>query len=252
MLDAFYISAIGLQAQKAQLDAVAGNLANLGTTAYKRQFVDFSAILDPVAPGNGSDPVMTTTRPIRRLRFDLAPGEIHNTGRPLDLAISGEGFIEVELPDNQTGYTRGGSLQINADGGLSLLSGVPLKADIRIPGDASDVRLLADGSVTGVLSGESTPTVLGQIELATFATPDSLQYRGEGVFMAPEGMEPTHIRPGEEGTQQLSAQSLEGANVDMTNEMVSLMLMQRAYELNSRVVQVADELMGMSNNLIRA
>jgi flagellar basal-body rod protein FlgG len=251
MLDAFYISAIGLQAQKAQLDAVADNLANLGTTAYKRQFVDFSAILDPSAPGNGTD-ATSETRPIRRLRFDLAPGAIHSTGRPLDLAISGDGFIEVELPDSRTGYTRGGSLQINADGGLSLLSGQPLKADIRIPGDARDVQVLADGSVTAVLSGESTPTVLGQIELATFATPDALQYRGEGVFIAPEGMEPTHTRPGEQGTQQFAAQSLEGANVDMTNEMVSLMLMQRAYELNSRVVQVADELMGMSNNLIRA
>src|SRR5689334_19211602 len=120
MLDAFYISAIGLQAQKAQLDAVADNLANLGTTAYKRQSVDFSAILDPSAPGNGADAATSETRPIRRLRVDLAPGAIHSTGRPLDLAISGEGFIEVELPDNRTGYTRGGSLQINADGGLSL------------------------------------------------------------------------------------------------------------------------------------
>jgi len=94
--------------------------------------------------------------------------------------------------------------------------------------------------------------VLGQIELATFANPDSLQYRGEGVFMAPDGAaDPIVARPGEEGTALLATQSLEGANVNMTDEMVALMLMQRVYELNSRVAQVADELMGMSNNMRR-
>lgn len=253
MLDAFYVSAMGLQAQKEQLEAVAGNLANLGTTAYKRQSIDFTAILDRVPQARGANAVaVPDARPNRLLRLDLTPGEINQTGRPLDLAIRGNGFIEVELPGDRTGYTRGGSLQINEDGGLSMLSGLPLLADVRVPGGASDVRILPDGSVTALLAGETTPSVLGQIELATFATPESLQYQGEGIFLAPEGAEPARVRPGEEGTQELAPESLEDSNVDMTNEMVSLMLMQRAYELNSRVVQVADELMSMSNNLMRA
>lgn len=253
MLDAFHISAIGLQAQKAQLDALAGNLANLGTTAFKRQSVDFSAILDRVSIAHDAGAVsMADARPIRLLRIDLAPGEVHTTGRLLDVAIIGAGFLEVELPDRQTGYSRGGSLQIDTDGALCLPSGQPLKADIRVPSGASDVQVLADGSVTAVLAGENTPTVLGQLELATFSNPESLQYRGEGVFMAAEGVESVRTRPGEAGTQPLAVHSLEASNVNMTDEMVSLMLMQRVYELNARVAQVADELMGMSNNLMRS
>lgn len=253
MLNALYISAIGLQAQKEQLDAVADNLANVGTTAFKRQSVDFSAILDRAPAGQRIDtPSTADARPNRLLRVDLTAGEVHSTGRPLDVAIVGAGFLQVELPDDKTGYSRTGSLQPNVDGGLSLPSGHPLKADVRIPGDATNVQVLADGSVVATLSGDTALTVLGQIELATFPNPESLQYRGEGVFTAPDDLEPTLARPGEEGTSPLAVKSLEGSNVQMTDEMVSLLLMQRVYELNSRVAQVADELMGMSNNMRRA
>jgi flagellar basal-body rod protein FlgG len=252
MLDALYISAIGLQAQKEQLDATANNLANLTTPAFKRQSVDFSAILDRSPVPSAADAAAAgDTRPNRLQRFDLKPGEVHATGRPLDLAIVGAGFLQVELPDGKTGYSRGGSLHINADGGLSLAGGQALKADVRIPGGASNVQILQDGSVTAVLPNEANPTVLGQIDLATFTNAEALDYRGDGIFTAPDGMEPTLVRAGEENTQPFAAQSLEGSNVNMTDEMVSLMLMQRVYELNSRVAQVADELMGMSNGMVR-
>jgi flagellar basal-body rod protein FlgG len=252
MLDALYISAIGLQAQKEQLDALANNLANVGTTAFKRQSVDFSAILDSAPAGSslaGAQP--RAARAARLLLIDQTPGAVRATGRPLDIAIAGAGFLEVELPGEQTGYSRAGALQVNADGALSLLTGQVLKSDVRVPGDASDVRILPSGEVTAVLAGDATATVLGQIELTTFANPERLQYRGEGVFTAPEDAEPRRARPGEEGAGELVVQSLEGSNVQMTSEMVSLMLMQRIYELNSRVAQVADELIGMSNNLRR-
>jgi flagellar basal-body rod protein FlgG len=127
-----------------------------------------------------------------------------------------------------------------------------LKADARIPGGATDVQILPDGGVTAILRGDEVPTVLGQIELTMFTDPEALRYRGEGIFTAPDGVEPMQARPGEEGAGLLAARSLEGSNVDMTDEMVSLMLMQRVYELNSRVAQVADELMGMSNNMRRS
>jgi flagellar basal-body rod protein FlgG len=189
---------------------------------------------------------------LRRLRADLTEGAVHATGRPLDVAINGPGFFEVELTGSRTGYSRAGSLQVNAEGVLSLASGQPLKADIRIPTGATGVQLLADGSVIATLPGDSSVTVLGQIELATFANAEALEYRGDAIFMAPEnGPEPTRSRPGEEGTRLLAVQSLEGSNVDMTDEIVSLTLVQRIYELNSRVAQTADELMGMANNLRR-
>jgi flagellar basal-body rod protein FlgG len=255
MLDALYISAIGLEAQKEQLDAAANNLANLSTTAFKRQSVDFGAILDrpPVGAVTSTDPATTPdASSLRRLHTDLTEGAVHQTGRLLDIAISGAGFLEVELPDGRIGYSRAGSLQINSDGILSLASGQPLQADIRIPNGASNVQVLADGGVIGTMPGDSRATLLGQVELATFANPEALQYRGDGIFTAAENsVEPTRARPGEEGTALLATQSLEGSNVNMTNEIVSLTLVQRIYELNSRVAQTADELMGMANNLRR-
>jgi flagellar basal-body rod protein FlgG len=263
MLDALYISAIGLRAQQEQLNAVANNFANLNTTAYKRQSVDFAAILDRAAVSQGLDALSSTgsltsvdpsnpanARPNSLLRFDLSSGAIHATGRLLDMAVSGAGFIAVDLPGNRTGYSRGGSLQVNAEGGLSLPTGQALKADVRIPSGAGNVQILADGSVTATVPGETTARVVGQIELATFTNPDLLAYRGDGIYMAPDGMaEPANARPGEQGTEPLVPQSLEGSNVDMTTEMVSMTLMQRVYELNSRVAQVADEMMGMANNM---
>jgi flagellar basal-body rod protein FlgG len=192
------------------------------------------------------------------MRFDQTPGEVHQTGRPLDVAIVGPGFLEVELPGDKLGYSRVGSLQVNADGTLALSTGQALKADVRVPADASDVRVLADGTVTAVIPNGAqptgvapAPTVLGQIELALFANPEALEYHGDGVFTAPDNVEPTRARPGEDGSQPLAVQSLEGSNIQLTDEMVTMMLMQRIYELNSRVAQVADEMIGMSNNMRR-
>jgi flagellar basal-body rod protein FlgG len=254
MFDALYIAAIGLQAQKEQLDALANNLANVGTTAFKRQSVDFSAILDRASPASGADAIgATDARPNRLLHFDLAPGAVHQTGRPLDVAIVGSGFFEVELPGDQVGYSRVGSLKINADGMLALSTGQVLKADVRVPADAHDVRVLPDGTVSAVIPSDvDAATVLGQIELAMFTSPEALDYRGEGVFTASEGLEPMRARPGEDGSEPLAVQSLEGSNINLTDEMVTLMVMQRAYELNSRVAQIADEMIGMSNNMRRS
>jgi flagellar basal-body rod protein FlgG len=259
MLDALYIAAIGLQAQKEQLDAVANNLANVGTTAFKRQSVDFSAILDRASPATGAGAVgAADNRPNRLLRFDPTPGSVHQTGRPLDVAIIGPGFLEVDLPGDKVGYSRVGSLQVNADGALALSTGQVLKADVRVPADAHDVRVLADGSVTAVIPGDvkstdavAPTTVLGQIELAMFTNSEALEYQGDGVFTAPDGLDPTLVRPGEEGSEVLAVQSLEGSNIKLTDEMVTMLLMQRIYELNSRVAQVADEMIGMSNNMRR-
>jgi flagellar basal-body rod protein FlgG len=252
MLDAFYISAIGLQAQKEQLDALASNLANLGTTAFKRQSVDFAAILDRVPSTQGVDAIADSQlRPGRIVRIDQRAGDVRATGRALDVAIVGQGFFEIALPGDRIGYSRNGALQIGSEGVLSLASGFPLSVDVRVPAGARDVRVQSDGSVLATLAGDSTTTLLGQIELATFANPESLQYRGDGVFEAPADAEVARVRPGEEGSEPLVVGSLEGSNVSITDGMVELVVMQRIYELNSRVAQVADEMIGMSNNMRR-
>lgn len=256
MMDALYISAVGLQAQKAQLDAVAGNFANAGTTAYKRQAVDFASALDRVAAAAAGGPDASpgsASAGGRVLRFDLAQGELRATGRPLDVAIAGPGFVEVELDDGRVGYSRLGALQLSDDGLLALPSGVPLKADVRVPAGATGLEIRPDGSVAARLDGDGESSPLGQIEMVQFANPQSLVYRGEGVFVPREGAaEPLRARPGEEGGGRLMAGQLEGSNVRMVDEMVSLLLMQRVYELNAKVVQAADELMGLTNNLRRS
>jgi flagellar basal-body rod protein FlgG len=258
MLDALYISAVGLQAQKAQLDAVAGNFANASTTAYKRQSLDFSAALDRVVaaglPASTAEPSGAAGASAigQAWRVDLAQGELHPTGRALDVAIAGPGFAEVELGDGRVGYSRLGALQVSDDGLLTLASGVPLKADVRVPADATAIEIRPDGEVAASLEGERTPSVLGRIELVTFAHTEALRYRGEGVFVARDaGVDARRAEPGETGAGRLVAGQLEGSNVRMVDEMVSLLLMQRVYELNAKVVQAADELMGMTNNLRR-
>jgi flagellar basal-body rod protein FlgG len=253
MQNALYVAGVGLEAQQQELNASSNNFANLNTTAFKRQYVDFSALLDrPTAGANlGADGRIDSV-PLSILRTDMTPGTIRATGRALDVAISGQGFIEVELPDNAVGYTRGGSLQINADGLLTLPTGEVLKDEIRVPGGATGVQVQPDGSVTVLINGDASPRVLGRIELVTFSNTDSLQFRGNGIFTQPDGgPSPGRARPGEGGTQPLAVASLENSNVDMTNEMVSLTVMQRVYELNSRVAQVADELMSLVNNMRR-
>ena len=252
MLDALYIAAVGLEAQQQQLSSAANNFANMSTTAYKRQSVDFSAILSRMDAGVATDSISpTATASASMTRFDLTPGTVHTTGRPLDLAIQGAGFIEVELPDDKIGFSRGGALQINSDGGLSLPSGQALKVDIRVPNGATNVQILPDGSVTAFLQNQTTARVLGQIDLVTFANPDVLTYSGDGIFTLPDqsSSEPARTVAGTDGTQPFAPQSLESSNVDMTNETIAMTLIQRVYELNSRVAQIADELMGMSNNM---
>jgi flagellar basal-body rod protein FlgG len=256
MMNALYISAIGLQAQKEQLDAIAANFSNANTTAYKRRTVDFAAVLDlgtaPRAAAVADTAAPAEARPARVVRFDLAQGELRGTGRALDVALNGSGFIEVELGGGATGYTRGGSLQVNADGLLALPSGLVLKADVRVPTGATAVSIDAAGQVSATLEGERTPTVLGQIELVSFANPEALDYSGEGVFVPRANTaEPTRLRPGEAGAGRLVPSSLEGSNVRMVDETVALMLMQRVYELNTKVVQAADEMMALTNGIRR-
>ncbi len=254
MFDAIYISALGLESQKEQLDAAAKNMSNASTPGYKAFHVDFSAVLDrsPTSlPAEALPSASSATRP--RLRVDLTPGELHPTGRPLDIAIDGPGFIEVMAGAGATAYTRGGSLQVNADGMLTQSDGRTLAADIRVPQEASNLEINSDGTVTAMLPGDHAPTQLGQIDLIRFPNPEALDYQGGGLFTANQAAgEPLRGRPTESGAARLVSGSLEASNVRMVDEMVSLMLVQRVYELNAKVAQAADEMAGITNNLRHA
>lgn len=255
MLNAFYISALGMQAQQSQLNVVSTNLSNTNTVAYKREMIDFSALLDrqTQAVGSTDKSVKDTRANLAATRYDMSQGTLRTTGAALDLAVNGAGMFEIALPDDKVGYVRGGSFKVNADGYLTTSAGQLLKTDIRIPTTATNLTVGSDGAVSAMLGNDTQPTELGRLQLVSFANPDALNYLGGGVYEAAAADAQPTIRgnPQETGLGSIAAGALENANVNLVDEMVTMMMAQRVYELNSKVAQAADEMMAMTNSLRR-
>lgn len=253
MLNSFYVSALGMQAQKSQLDVVSNNLANANSAGYKRERVDFSAMLDRQVQSVANDDKSAKAAVLSSLHRDLSQGEFRATDSVLDMAINGQGMLEIVLPEDRPGYVRGGSLKINSDGFLTTAAGQLLKSDVRIPATASDLTIDTKGVVSARLGTDTQRTELGRLQLVQFSNMDALNYLGNGVFSAPDGLEPSlKGSPEEDGLGAIASGKLEMSNVKLVDEMVSLMMAQRVYELNSKVAQAADELMAMTNSLRRA
>lgn len=269
MFDAMYIGATGMQAQQLGINTIANNLANVNTPAFKKARVNFTDLMsvDPNGmPASGTAGVDGGTlleagpmAAIQRLGIGVGiagtptmfdQGTLNVTSSPWDVAIQGDGFLTVSMPDGTTQYTRGGTLQVNSDGVLASQSGQPLKPAIAIPSNASQISIGADGSVTAIVPSQSAPVALGQLEMVRFANPNSLLAQSSGLFSSTDGSgEPISGDAGQDGIGTLQQGSLEGSNVQMVNEMVNLMVAQRGYEASVKVVQAADELLGMVNNL---
>jgi flagellar basal-body rod protein FlgG len=263
MFDALSIAATGMQAQQLQVDTIANNLVNMNTVAYKKARVGFADLMvrDAAAagaPARGQS-AAAGSAVAQRLGSGVAvtgiskvfePGDLRKTDAPLDLAIQGEGFIEVTLPDGTRAFTRGGSLKVNADGLLATQAGHPLRPGLAIPANAQGVTITADGRVQVRLPNQSQPVEAGQIELVRFASAGLLAMQGDNLYRATEGSgEPVNGRAGEEGLGTLAQGFVEGSNVKMVDEFVSLMLAQRAYEAGVKIVQASDEMLAMVNNL---
>ncbi|WP_048437844.1 flagellar basal-body rod protein FlgG [Caenimonas sp. SL110] len=263
MSDALYIAATGMQAQQAGVDVIANNLANVNTTAFKRGRVGFADLMTReamrVAGAIGASQGAETSVQMQRMGAGVAmtgmgkvfdPGEIKKTDSPLDIAIRGEGFLEVTLADGTHAYTRGGSLKVNRDGVLETQAGHALRPSISIPANAESISIAADGRVTVRLANQASPVDAGQIDLYRFSNASRLEAMGDNLYRASEASgEAIAGRPGEDGAGLFAQGFLEGSNVKMVDEMVNLMLAQRAYEASVKVVQAADEMMGLVNNL---
>jgi flagellar basal-body rod protein FlgG len=258
MLNSLYIGATGMQAQQNNIDAISNNLANVNTTGYKRSRVDFSDLLYHAVTSSGSgDP----TAGVGRLGMGVAmagnsktftAGDMKQTSQPLDMAINGQGFLEVLMPDGSTSYTRSGALQLNQDGRLVTQDGYPLAQSIIVPPDATKVRIDPNGQVFATLAAHKLPVELGQISLANFTNPAGLTAMGNNLYVATERSgDPMMGNPGENGSGTIQQGYLEGSNVQLVDEMVSLIIAQRAYDINAKVVQASDQLLSISNNLYR-
>jgi flagellar basal-body rod protein FlgG len=240
------------------VEAIANNLANMNTPAFKRARVSFAdlvvsgAAADQRAAGAESSSGLTAGAGVRiggaARVFDA--GELKKTDGALDLAIAGDGFLELAMADGSRAYARGGVLKVNMDGQLANAAGIPFKPGISVPEGAEALLISAAGRVQARLPGQGAAVDIGQLEMVRFPNSQGLQVQGANVYRATEASgEPVGGRPGEDGMGALAQGFLEGSNVKLMEEMVDLMVAQRAYEASVKVVQASDEMLGMINGL---
>ncbi|MGV2895815.1 flagellar basal-body rod protein FlgG [Achromobacter sp. AGC78] len=260
MIDSLYIGATGMHAQQAGVDVVAQNLANMNTTGYKKSYVVFEDMMTRAAAEGlpagilGMDPAsnMGLGVAISRNAKSFSAGEVKPTGQPLDLAIRGDGLLEVAMPDGSVAYTRGGTLKVDQDGLLTTQSGLPLNAMISVPADSEKLTIAPDGRITAWRNGGRDADELGKLDLVRFNAPEDLLVLGDGLYQATERSgDPILGRPGEDGMGLYAQGYLESSNVQLNQEIVNLMVAQRAYEANAKIVQASDDMLGLVNNLRR-
>jgi len=251
MLRAFSTAATGMSAQQMMVDVTANNLANINTTGFKRSQIDFQDLLYVKMSQSGSEVASGTispsgmeigsgVRPAATVKV-FTGGELMNTGRSLDVAILGDGFLQVALPNGDTRYTRDGALQTNADGQLVTPTGYSIEPAITIT-DAIAVDIGKDGTVN-VTTASGTSSV-GNIQLARFPNPSGLSSEGDNLLAeTPASGTATTGTPGEDGFGAIQAGFLEKSNVQMVTELVNLITAQRAYEVNSRAIKAGDEML---------
>ena len=263
MFDSLYIGATGMIAHQLQMDTIANNLANLNTIGFRRSLVTFSDVSAQVAASalaavggtaaSTASGLLSGAGSVVQTSLSLLPGTLQSTQEPLNVAINGSGFFEVLRSDGTPAYARAGALEVNSDGLLALSDGTPLSAQIQVPPDAGQLTISPDGQVSAQLAGATAPTVLGQIQLVNFANPGALTVVGSNQYTAPAAAgTPQTGKPGSAGLGQLQQGYLEASNVDLNQEMTALLLAQRGFELNSKVVQSADQLWSLLNGLVRS
>jgi flagellar basal-body rod protein FlgG len=259
MLRAFSTAATGMTAQQMMVDVIANNLANINTTGFKRSQIDFQDLLyvemreagTEIASGINSPSgleVGSGVRPASTVKVFTA-GELQNTSRPLDVAITGEGFLQISMPDGSTKYTRDGALQMNANGQLVNTSGYALEPSITIPSDAVSISIAKNGSVN-VTNSAGAMSVVGTLQMAMFPNPAGLSSEGDNLYAQTEASgTATTGTPGENGLGTILSGFLEKSNVQMVNELVNLITAQRAYEINSRAIKAGDDMLQTANRI---
>jgi len=250
MNDALYIAATGMKAQTSQLDTIANNVANASTPGFKRSSLRFGDLVSTSADQQAGDAsAVAAGVKISSLQRSFAAGELRRVDDTMSLAIQGDGFIEVQLPDGSPAFTRSTRLQINADRLLTSSDGLILRQHIHVPIDVRSLTIAEDGQVSGRDDAGRT-TTLGRLDVAVFASPAALTSIGEGLWRPSAGSGDAVLAPpGEAGAGRLKQGFQEASNVQLVEEMVQLMVAQRAYEMNVKVMQAADEIAGMTNNL---
>ena len=262
MIRSLWTAASGMQAQSKQIDVIANNLANVNTTGFKRSRADFQDLMYQNLKTTGS-PATTATQVPTGIQIGLGTrlasvtkiftsGDFTQTGNELDIAIEGDGFFPITLPDGTTGYSRSGAFKRDSTGQVVTADGNPLSPSITIPSNATKINIGSDGTVSVQQAGLSTTTTVGNIQLATFSNPSGLSSHGKNIYQPTDASgTATTGTPGQNGVGTIAQGLLEMRNVNVAEEMVNMIVSQRAYELNSKAITASDEMLSTANNLKR-
>ncbi|MCX8031330.1 MAG: flagellar basal-body rod protein FlgG [Thermodesulfovibrionales bacterium] len=262
MIRSLFTAATGMEAQKINIDVIANNLANVNTVGFKRGRADFQELLyqNIKTPGTASAEgaqvptgiqVGLGVKPIAVQKI-FEQGDFVHTGNQLDLVIEGEGFFQISLPDGSVAYSRSGAFKLDNEGRIVNSDGYPIEPALTVPANTLSINVSSDGRISVIQAGTVTPVEIGQIELARFVNPGGLKAIGKNLFIATEASgEVTTGNPATEGLGTLNQGFIELSNVNVVQEMVNMIISQRAYEINSKAVQASDEMLQTANNLKR-
>lgn len=254
MFNSLWIAKTGMEAQQMQLDVISNNLANSSTNGFKRAHAVFEDLMYQNLRQAGSSTSEQSQLPtglqvglgVRTVATSrsFAQGSLQQSGNNLDIAIQGNGFFQITMPDGTLNYTRDGAFQVNAQGQLVTSNGLPVANGITVPANATNVSISSDGTVTATIPGNVTPQPIGTIALASFINPAGLEPRGQNLYAetAASG-QPNTGNPGSNGLGQLMQGYLETSNVNVVQELVSMIQTQRAYEMNSKAIQTSDQML---------
>lgn len=254
MMKSLWIAKTGLTAQQAQLDVISNNLANVATSGFKRSRAVFEDLMYQTSRPAGAQSsqqtqvasgmqVGTGVRPVATERL-FTQGNLQQTSNPKDFAIQGGGFFQVLMPDGSAAYTRDGSLQVNAEGQLVTASGYPIQPAVTLPANSTNMTIGSDGTITIQPAGSSQPTQVGTLQLAQFNNPAGLDSRGENLYTeTPSSGAPNMVTPGTNGAGVLLQGYVETSNVNVVEELVNMIQTQRAYEINSKAINTADQML---------
>jgi flagellar basal-body rod protein FlgG len=249
-----------MEAQQLRIDVIANNLANVNTTGFKRSRGDFQDLLYQTlkAPGSAAAAgrelptglqVGLGTRPVATLK-DNALGELRQTGNPLDMAIEGTGYFQVRQPNNEVGYTRSGAFRTDSQGRIVTADGYPLEPPITIPQDAQNIVIAPDGTVSVRQPAQKDAVEVGRVQVVSFVNAAGLESIGRNLLRPSTASgEPVSGTPGENGLGTIAQGFLEGSNVKVVDEMIEMIVAQRTYEINSKVIQAADQILQKMSNV---
>ena len=258
---ALQVARTGLEAQDTRMRVIANNLANIGTTGFKRDRADFQTLAYDDARVAGQRANAETAYAIGlnlgtgvsvqgTTRIDTQ-GALSTTGNTLDLALDGDGFFQIELPGGQTAYTRAGNFTLSAEGTLVTAQGFALNPAIQVPAGAQSISIGSDGTVTAIIDGDAAPAELGQITVASFVNSAGLQAAGDNLLLETAASGAADVgAPGENGRGQIRQGMLEASNVNVVEELVDMIAAQRSYEINSKMISAVDEMLRNANQTL--